>query len=363
MKYVDEFRDGAAAARLVERINRHPAVPANIMEVCGTHTVAIFRHGIRQLLPQHISLVSGPGCPVCVTANRDIDWAIALARQPGVILATFGDMLKVPGSRSSLQQAKAEGCRVRVVYSTLDALEIARTHPDSSVVFFGIGFETTAPTVACSILEAERMGLSNYYVFSVHKVMPPPMRALVASGEMRIDGFLCPGHVSAIIGSEPYEFIAREYGIPCVISGFEPLDILQSVDMLLAMRAEGRAEVAIQYRRVVRPEGNLAALEKLYQVFQPADVEWRGLGVIPGSGLEIRDGYARFDARRAFQIEPGPTLEHRGCRCGDVLRGLVPPPECPLYGRACTPESPVGPCMVSSEGACSTWYQFAGVDE
>lgn len=363
MKYVDEFRDGAAAARLVEQIRRRPAIPINLMEVCGTHTVAIFRHGIRELLPEHVSLVSGPGCPVCVTANRDIDWAVALARQPAVILATFGDMLKVPGSSSSLQQAKAEGCQVRVVYSTLDALELARAHPDKSVVFFGIGFETTAPTVACSILEAEQAGLANYFVFSVHKVIPPPMKALVASGEIRIDGFLCPGHVSAIIGSEPYRFIARDYGIPCVISGFEPLDILQSVDMLLAMRAEGRAEIAIQYRRVVRPEGNPVALEQLYRVFQPADVEWRGLGVIPGSGLEIREVYARFDARRAFQVDPGPTQEHRGCRCGEVLRGLLRPPECPLYGHVCTPESPVGPCMVSGEGTCSAWYQFAGVEE
>ena len=362
MKYVDDYRDGGLAARLVARIRQRPATPVNLMEVCGTHTVAIFRHGIRQLLPEHVSMVSGPGCPVCVTANRDIDWAVALARRPDTILATFGDMLKVPGSSSSLQQARAEGCRVRVVYSTLDALEIARAHPEKSVVFFGIGFETTAPTVACSILEAERLGLRNYFVFSVHKVMPPAMRALVASGEIRIDGFICPGHVSAIIGSEPYRFLARDYGIPCVVSGFEPLDILQSIDMLLAMRAEGRAEVEIQYRRVVRPGGNQAALEQLCRVFEPADAEWRGLGPIPGSGLRIRDEYARFDAQRAFHVDLGPTREHAGCRCGEVLRGVVKPPECPLYGRVCTPENPVGPCMVSGEGTCSTWYQFAGVE-
>ncbi len=362
MKYVTEFRDGAAAAKLVERIRRRPAIPVNLMEVCGTHTVAIFRHGIRDLLPENINLVSGPGCPVCVTANRDIDWAIALAHRPEVILATFGDMLKVPGSRTSLQRARAEGAQVRVVYSTLDALEIARANPRQMVVFFGIGFETTAPTVACSVLEAESQGLANYYVYSVHKVMPPPMEALVASGEVRIDGFLCPGHVSAIIGSEPYRFLARDHGIPCVVAGFEPLDVLQSIDMLLAMRAEGRAEVEIQYRRVVRPEGNPAAREQLYRVFQAADAEWRGLGVIPASGLEIREEYARFDARRAFQLDPGPTLEHRGCRCGEVLRGSIKPPECGLYGQVCTPESPVGPCMVSSEGTCSTWYQFAGVE-
>ena len=362
MKYVDEFRDSETAARLVERIRRHPPIPVNLMEVCGTHTVAIFRHGIRQLLPENVNLISGPGCPVCVTANRDIDWAIADAKQPDTILTTFGDMLKVPGSHSSLQQARAEGGEVRVVYSTLDALQIARANPQKRVVFFGIGFETTAPTIACSILEAEETGLENYFVFSVNKVMPPPMKALVDSGEVRIDGFLCPGHVSAIIGSEPYQFLARDYGIPCVIAGFEPVDVLQSIDMLLAQRVEGRAEVEIQYKRVVRQEGNPAAMAPLYRVFQPADAEWRGLGMIPGSGLEVREEYARFDARRVTQIDPGPTREHRGCRCGDVLRGVMKPPECPLYGRACTPETPVGPCMVSSEGTCSTWFQFAGAE-
>lgn len=362
MKYVTQFRDGAAAARLVERIHRRAALPANLMEVCGTHTVAVFRHGIRQLLPKQVSLVSGPGCPVCVTANRDVDWAIAAAHRPDVILATFGDMLKVPGSFSSLQQARAEGCAIQVVYSALDALSIARANPEKTVVFFGIGFETTAPTIACSILEAEEAGLDNYHVYSVHKVMPPPMKALVDAEEIEIDGFLCPGHVSTIIGSEPYRFLAEEYGIPCVIAGFEPLDILHAIDMLLAMRAEGRAEVAIQYRRVVRPEGNPVALELLYRVFRPADAEWRGLGIIPGSGLEIREEYARFDARRALQVDPGPTREHPGCRCGEVLRGVAQPPECSLYGRVCTPENPVGPCMVSSEGTCSTWFQFAGVE-
>ena len=362
MKYVTEFRDAAAAARLVEQIHRRPAIPMKLMEVCGTHTVSIFRHGIRQLLPEQVSLVSGPGCPVCVTANRDVDWAIALAHQPDTILATFGDMLKVPGSFSSLAQARAEGCEVRIVYSTLYALAIARANPQKKVVFFGIGFETTAPTVACSLLEAEQMGLSNYFVYPVHKVMPPPMKALVDAEEIRIDGFLCPGHVSTITGSEPYQFLARDYGIPSVIAGFEPLDILQAIDMLLVMRAEGRAEVEIQYRRVVRPEGNPVAREQMYRVFQPADAEWRGLGLIPDSGLAIREEYARFDARRVLPIDPGPTREHAGCRCGEVLRGVVQPPECPLYGRVCTPENPVGPCMVSSEGTCSTWFQFAGVE-
>lgn len=362
MKYLSEFRNGAAAAQMVEQMRRRDPIPMTIMEVCGTHTVSIFRNGIRQLLPEQINLISGPGCPVCVTANRDIDWALAAARRPEVILATFGDMLKVPGSFSSLQRARAEGADVRLVYSTLDALEIARANPGRQVVFFGIGFETTAPTIACSILEAAETGLSNYFVYSVHKVMPPPMRALVESGEVNIDGFLCPGHVSTIIGSEPYQFLARDHGIPCVIAGFEPLDVLQAVDMLMAMREEGRAEVAIQYRRVVRPEGNPVALEQLYRVFEPADAEWRGMGVIPGSGLAIREEYATFDAARALQVDPGPLREHAGCRCGEVLRGVIQPPQCKLYGRVCTPENPVGPCMVSSEGTCATWYQFAGVE-
>lgn len=362
MKYLSEFRNGAAAAQMVEQMRRRDPIPMTIMEVCGTHTVSIFRNGIRQLLPEQINLISGPGCPVCVTANRDIDWALAAARRPEVILATFGDMLKVPGSFSSLQRARAEGADIRLVYSTLDALEIARANPGRQVVFFGIGFETTAPTIACSILEAAETGLSNYFVYSVHKVMPPPMRALVESGEVNIDGFLCPGHVSTIIGSEPYQFLARDHGIPCVIAGFEPLDVLQAVDMLMAMREEGRAEVAIQYRRVVRPEGNPVALEQLYRVFEPADAEWRGMGVIPGSGLAIREEYATFDAARALQVDPGPLREHAGCRCGEVLRGVIQPPQCKLYGRVCTPENPVGPCMVSSEGTCATWYQFAGVE-
>ena len=360
MKYLDEFRDAKLAAALLDRIHSRPASPVTFMEVCGTHTVAIFRHGIRQLLPANITLVSGPGCPVCVTANRDIDSAIALARLPGTILTTFGDMMRVPGSSSSLQQARAAGGDVRIVYSTLDALQVAQDNPSRSVVFFGVGFETTAPTIACSILEAQRLGLQNFFVYSVHKVMPPPMRALVSSGDLHLDGFLCPGHVSTIIGAEPYRFIARDFGIPCVIAGFEPLDILQAIDMLLVMKQEGRAEVEIQYRRVVRPEGNPVALEQMNRVFEPADSEWRGLGTIPQSGLAVRAEYSSYDAARVFQVDPGPTREHHGCRCGEVLRGAMTPPECPLYGSVCSPETPVGPCMVSSEGTCSSWYQFVG---
>jgi hydrogenase expression/formation protein HypD len=358
VRYVREFHDAAAARGLVTSIERITSRSVNLMEVCGTHTVAIFRHGIRQLLPPPLSMLSGPGCPVCVTTNADIDKAMALAEQAGVTLATFGDMMKVPGSYQSLQQVKADGGDVRVVYSPRDAVCMARDNPRRPVVFFAVGFETTAPTIAASLLEAEALGLKNYYLISVHKLIPPAMRALLEAGEVRIDGFMCPGHVSVVIGSQPYEFIPREYGVPCVITGFEPLDVLQGIDMLLRQIAEGRAEVEIQYRRGVRPEGNPLARELVSRVFEASDADWRGLGSIPGSGLKLRPEYERFDAEKAFVINPPPTKEHKGCLCGDVLRGVKTPPECPLFARACTPERPVGPCMVSSEGTCAGWYQY-----
>jgi hydrogenase expression/formation protein HypD len=358
VRYVQEFHDAAAARGLVTSIERITSRSVNLMEVCGTHTVAIFRHGIRQLLPPPLSMLSGPGCPVCVTTNADIDKAIALAEQAGVTLATFGDMMKVPGSYQSLQQVKADGGDVRVVYSPRDAVCMARDNPRRPVVFFAVGFETTAPTIAASLLEAEALGLKNYYLISVHKLIPPAMRALLEAGEVRIDGFICPGHVSVVIGSQPYEFIPQEYGVPCVITGFEPLDVLQGIDMLLRQIADGRAEVEIQYRRGVRPEGNPLARELVSRVFETSDADWRGLGCIPGSGLKLRPEYERFDAEKAFVIKPPPTKEHKGCLCGDVLRGVKTPPECPLFGRACTPERPVGPCMVSSEGTCAGWYQY-----
>jgi hydrogenase expression/formation protein HypD len=361
VKYLAEFRDGSLAAGLLDRIHRRPPVPTTIMEVCGTHTVALFRHGIPQLLPEHVTLVSGPGCPVCVTDNRDIDWAIALARQPGVLLLTFGDMMRVPGSSASLQQARAEGCDIRPVYSALDCLDIARANPGRPVVFLGVGFETTAPTIACAIVEAERLGIRNFHVFSAHKVMPPALDALASAGEIRIDGLICPGHVSAVIGSRPYRFLPERYGISCVIAGFEPLDMLQAIDMLLVQKLEGRSAVEIQYRRVVREDGNPVAREMMRRVFEPVDAGWRGLGSIPASGLTIREEYGRFDARLAFPLDPVQTTEHRGCRCGEVLRGVARPPDCALYGMACTPDKPIGPCMVSSEGTCAAWFQYAEV--
>ena len=328
------------------------------MEFCGGHTVTIFRYGIRQVLPSTIDMVSGPGCPICVTANADLDKAIALAQIQGVIIATFGDMLKVPGSYSSLQEVKANGADVRMVYSTMDALKIAEEDSNKSVVFLGIGFETTAPTIAASVLQAEEKEIRNYYVLSLHKLCPPVIQAILDSGEVKLDGLICPGHVSAIIGSHPWEFIARDYGIPCVVSGFEPLDILQCVDMLVAQIENGESKVEIAYRRGVRPEGNQQALKLMEQVFEPCPAQWRGIGEVPNSGLKLRKEYQRFDAELAFDIDPGPTYEPKGCICGDILRGVKTPADCRLFGKACTPQYPVGPCMVSSEGSCSAYYLY-----
>jgi len=328
------------------------------MEFCGGHTVTIFRYGIRQILPATIEMVSGPGCPICVTANADLDKAIALAQIPEVITATFGDMLKVPGSHTSLQELKADGADVRMVYSTSDALNMAEENPTKSVVFLGIGFETTAPTVAASILQAADKRISNYYVLSLHKLCPPVIRAILDAGEVRLHGLICPGHVSTIIGSHPWEFIARDYGIPCVVSGFEPLDILQCVAMLVAQVEEGRSEVEIAYRRGVRPEGNQEALRLMERVFEPGPATWRGVGEVPDSGLKIRTEYQRFDAELAFDIAPGPPYEPEGCICGDILRGVKTPADCRLFGKACTPQYPAGPCMVSSEGSCAAYYNY-----
>jgi len=362
LRFTSEFRRSELAQGLISRIHSHSKTPARLMEFCGGHTVAILKHGIRQLLPPTIEMLSGPGCPVCVTANADLDKAMALARVPGVILATFGDMLKVPGSNSSLQEAKAEGADVRIVYSTMDGLDIARQNPQRSVVFLGIGFETTAPTFAASVLQAEQEGLGNYYILSQHKLCPPVTRALLDSGEVKLQGIVCPGHVSAIIGSRSWEFIPRDYGIPCVVSGFEPLDILQCIAMLVAQIESGVARVEIAYRRGVCPEGNQTAQELLDQVFEPCAASWRGVGIVPQSGLRLRERYRRFDAELAFDCDPGPTKEHQGCICGEILRGVKTPGNCPLFAEVCNPEHPIGPCMVSSEGGCAAYYLY-GLDE
>jgi hydrogenase expression/formation protein HypD len=363
MKFIDEFRRSELAQGLVRRIRQNSTKKARLMEFCGGHTVTIMKHGIRQLLPPTIEMLSGPGCPVCVTDNADLDKAIALAQIPDVILTTFGDMLKVPGSRSSLQKARADGADVRIVYSTIDALQIAQENPDKRVAFLGIGFETTAPTIAASVLQAEQEGISNYYVLSLHKLCPPVIKALLDSGEVRLDGLICPGHVSAIIGSRPWEFIARDYSIPCVVSGFEPLDVLQCVDMLVAQIESSRSEVEIAYRRGVRPEGNRQALGLMERVFEACPARWRGMGLVAHSGLRFKPEFERFDAEFAFEINPGPVVEPKGCLCGDILRGVKTPQDCRLFAKVCTPESPVGPCMVSSEGSCAAYYLYGAAGE
>ncbi len=348
--------DRFAMQRLAAEIGR----PLTFMEVCGTHTMAAFRSGLRALLPPGVRLLSGPGCPVCVTPNRLIDKAIAISRRPGVVLAAFGDMIRVPGSEDSLERARAEGADIRVVYSAADALDLARALPERSVVFLGIGFETTTPGTAWTVLEAARAGISNFSVLAMHKTIPEAMALLLEDGEVGIDGFLCPGHVSVIIGSRPYEFICRNYHIPCVVAGFEPADMLEAMRMLLEQVRAGRAEVEIQYRRCVHPEGNAAARAAVERVFEPCDAEWRGLGIIPASGLRIRPEFREFDAEFRFpDLELPPPREPAGCICGAVLKGVRTPPDCPLFARACTPTTPVGACMVSSEGACAAYYRFA----
>jgi hydrogenase expression/formation protein HypD len=365
MKFIDEFRDKTLSNKLVNEIDglMEEGPPFSFMEVCGSHTMSIFRNGIKTLLPGRIKLVSGPGCPVCVTPVSYIDYAIALSRFPRVIITTFGDMLRVPGSENSLDEERGEGSEVKVVYSPLDAVKLAGENPDKEIVFLGIGFETTAPTIAASIIEAKKRGLSNFSVLSAHKTMPRALRALVTSGEIGLDGFILPAHVTTIIGLPPYFFLARDFKLSAVVAGFEPLDILEGIWMLIKQRIEGRAEVENQYRRVVRHEGNKRAQELIYQVFEPASAEWRGLGVIPGSGLRIRERYRSFDAERRFDIDLPPSKDNPACLCGEVIKGTAVPTDCPLYGESCRPEHPIGPCMVSSEGTCAAYYKYEGINE
>lgn len=357
MKYIDEYRDKAKVLTLVEQISQLSKHPMRIMEVCGGHTMAIQRFGIPALLPPTIELVSGPGCPVCVTSRAYIDQAIAYSRLPHVIIATYGDLIRVPGSTSTLDREKAAGADIRIVYSILDALEIAKHNRRKKVVFLGIGFETTSPGSAAGILKAEMAGLFNFSVYSAHKIMPPPMAALIDAG-VNIQGYLGPGHVSTITGSHIYDFIADKYGLGVVISGFEPVDILQSVLMLVKQFESRRPAVEIQYARAVKPEGNTKALAMLDEVFELADDWWRGLGVLPRSGMKIRDKYDRFNAEKQLEVEVEPTREDRGCICGTVLKGLAKPADCKLFGKACTPSDPVGACMVSNEGACAAYFRY-----
>ena len=354
-----QFKDPALARDLVHAIERlSPEGGATLMEVCGTHTVSIARAGIRDLMPEGTRLASGPGCPVCVTCNRDIDTVIALARVPGVTIATFGDMTRVPGSTSSLLAEQAAGRDIRIVYSPLDAIALAQANPERQVVFVGVGFETTTPLVARAVKRAADSGLANFSIFAAHKNMPGALEAIVADPQLNIDALILPGHVSTIIGSKPYEFLAQKYGIPGVITGFEPVDMLQGIAMIMRQLHEGRAEIEIAYARGVMPQGNPHATAAIDEVFETCTATWRGLGDIEGSGYRLREEYAQFDAVRRFQPEVEPTVEPRGCRCGDVLRGIMPPSDCPLFRSACTPENPIGPCMVSSEGSCAAYYRY-----
>ena len=358
MKYIEEYRDKELAENLAKKINHASKKPIRLMEICGTHTMIIFKHGIRSIIPDHVELVSGPGCPVCVTSQEDIDRAIKLARIPDTIVTTFGDMFRVPGTETSLQKEKGQGADVRMVYSTLDALKIAQGNPDKEVAFLGIGFETTAPTVAAAIKMAHDQGIENFSVLSAHKLLPPAMDALISGGELGVDGFICPGHVTTIIGTSAYDVVVEKYRIPCVVMGFEPIDMLQGILMLVEQLENDEPRVEIQYKRSVTPEGNQGALKLMDEVFEPCDSAWRGMGPIPGSGLALREKYALQDSSKRFDLSVPPAKEPPGCRCAEVLRGLVRPFECGLFRKTCSPRNPVGACMVSSEGTCAAYYKY-----
>lgn len=369
MNSMAAFQDPELCRRLLERLEsllRACARPVRFMEVCGTHTVSIFQSGLRSLLPEGLTHLSGPGCPVCVTHDAEVAAMLDLARHDNVILATFGDLLRVPGpDGKSLKYAQAEGARVRVVYSPLDAVTLAAEHPDATVVFPGVGFETTAPGVAGAILAARRRSLGNFCVLPFHKLVPPALRALLEKKpqdpDRGIDAFLLPGHVAVVLGLAPFRFVAEEFRRPAVVGGFEPADILFALCAMVSQIAEGRALAANAYRRVVDDEGSPAARAVMDMVFRPGDAHWRGLGLIPASGLELRPEFEEFDALRRFGISLGETRPIPGCRCGDVLSGFITPRECPLFGKICTPQNPTGPCMVSTEGSCAAWYRYQGV--
>ncbi len=369
MRYVDEFREPDNVKRWlinIERLMEHvPLVrdrPIQVMEVCGGHTHTIFRYGLAELLPETVEFVHGPGCPVCVLPMGRVDDCVAIAENPQVILTTFGDAMRVPGSRNSLQQAKANGADVRMVYSPMDALALARRHPDREVVFFALGFETTMPSTALTLLQADSENLRNFSLFCNHITIVPTMKALLDDETLSLDGFVGPGHVSMVIGTRPYGFIAEQYGKPFVVAGFEPLDLLQALWMVLKQIADGRHTVENQYSRVVRETGNRTALEVIERVFEVREFfEWRGLGSIDRSGVRIRDAYARYDAERKFSVPNLEVADPKACQCGEVLRGVIKPWECRVFASDCCPETPLGALMVSSEGACAAYYQYGGL--
>ncbi|MGO9151230.1 MAG: hydrogenase formation protein HypD [Acidimicrobiales bacterium] len=360
MRFVDEYRDPAAARALVARVTELAGDGHyKFMEVCGGHTHTIYRHGIEHLLPTSVELVHGPGCPVCVIPMGRIDDAISVAQAPGVIFTSFGDMMRVPGSRGSLLGAKAQGADVRIVYSPLDALRVAVDNPEQPVVFFAVGFETTSPSTAATVLKARQDGVMNFSVFSNHVTIVPPIKAILDSPDLRLDGFIGPGHVSTVVGQRPYRFVPDEYGKPLVTAGFEPLDILQAIQMLLTQISEGRCCVENQYTRCVSEGGNPRALAILDEVFEVRpQFEWRGLGFIPESALKLRPEFANWDAELRFEVPGVRVADPKACQCGEVLKGAIKPWECKVFGTACTPETPIGTCMVSSEGACAAYYNF-----
>ncbi len=371
MKFVDEFRDPEKArqlqgriAELMARLRPGRSRPLQIMEFCGGHTHTLFRYGIEQMLPEGLEMVHGPGCPVCVLPMGRVDDCVALAERPDVIFTTFGDAMRVPGSRKSLLQAKAEGADVRMVYSPLDALELARRHPERQVIFFALGFETTMPSTALTVQQAKAEGIRNFSLFCNHITTVPTIKAVLDSPDMQIDAFLAPGHVSMVVGEQPFQFIARDYGKPIVITGFEPLDILQSIYLVLKQLAEGRCAVENQYRRIVPKDGNAPGLQAIAEVFELREFfEWRGLGSIDHSGVRMREAYAEFDAERKFRIPNLKIADPKSCQCGEVVKGVIRPWECKVFGDACTPQQPLGALMVSSEGACAAYYRFGNLPE
>lgn len=335
-----------------------PGQKVNIMEICGTHTTAISRYGLRQIIPETIDLISGPGCPVCVTPASDIDRILEIIENYDISIFTFGDMLRVPGSKSSLYNKKSEGKDINICYSPADALNFARKNPSRPVIFLAIGFETTVPLTSVIIKRAYMEKINNFYIYNTHKLIPEALESLLKDKQIKIDAFLCPGHVSTVIGSIPYNFIAEKYRTPCVISGFEPYDILESIGMIIKQLKGGRHEVQIQYRRVVKEEGNPTAVKSIYEVFDKSDSIWRGLGNIPGSGLKLKENFLKFDAKINFPVKKIKSTEPPGCQCGDILKGIKKPFECGLFSKVCKPDNPIGPCMVSSEGSCAAYYRY-----
>jgi hydrogenase expression/formation protein HypD len=362
MKYLDEYRDSSLAKPLVEELRRAVTKPLRVMEVCGSHTMAIFRNGIRSILPDGMQLVSGPGCPVCVTSASHMDAFIGMADRPGVRVAIFGDLFRVPGSHGSLSEASSRGAKVEIVYSPMDALDLAVNNPDELVVFLGVGFETTTPGIAATILSAKNNNIKNFVVFSTQKTMPAPMDALLSDPALQIDGLLCPGHVSSIIGAGAWEPLAKKYHLACVVGGFEIADLLKSLILLARQIGNNDIKVENVYPRAVAWKGNQRAAKMVTEILEPADMDWRGLGRIPLSGLKIREKYAAFDAEVRLDITLPEAQEPKGCLCGNILKGMNTPRECPLFSSRCTPSNPVGPCMVSSEGTCAAYHKY-GQDE